>query len=242
ERRAREISKFREDRARETRVAGTRSTVEQMFAKIADGGLSELPVVVKGDVQGSVEAIVSSLIKLGTDEVAVRMLLAGVGGITESDVTLARASNAVIFGFNVRANKQARDLAQQANVETRYYSVIYELIDDVKGLLSGLLAPEQREKVLGRAEILEVFSVSKVGKIAGCRMSEGLARRGARVRLLRDDVVVHEGALGTLRRFKDDVKEVKDGLECGVGLENYQDIQPGDTLEFYEIEEIARTI
>jgi translation initiation factor IF-2 len=242
ERRAREISEFREDRARETRVAGTRSTVEEMFAKIAEGELSELPVVVKGDVQGSVEAIVSSLTKLGTDEVAVRVLLAGVGGVTESDVTLAQASNAVIFGFNVRANKQARNLAQQDNVEIRYYSVIYELVDDVKSLLSGLLAPERREKVLGRAEILEVFTVSKVGKIAGCRINEGLARRGARVRLLRDDVVIHEGALSTLRRFKEDVKEVKDGFECGVGLENYQDIQSGDTLEFYEIEEIARTV
>jgi translation initiation factor IF-2 len=242
ERRAREISEFREDRARDTRVAGTRSTVEEMFAKITEGELSELPVVVKGDVQGSVEAIVSSLTKLGTDEVAVRVLLAGVGGVTESDVTLAQASNAVIFGFNVRANKQARNLAQQDNVEIRYYSVIYELVDDVKSLLSGLLAPERREKVLGRAEILEVFTVSKVGKIAGCRINEGLARRGARVRLLRDDVVIHEGALSTLRRFKEDVKEVKDGFECGVGLENYQDIQSGDTLEFYEIEEIARTV
>jgi len=217
-------------------------TVEQMFQKIAKGEAHELPVVVKADVQGSVEAIVNSLTKLSTEEVRARVLHAAVGGITESDVTLAHASGAVILGFNVRANRPARDLAQQSGTAIRFYAIIYELVDDMKAMLSGLLAPERREKVLGSAEILQVFAITKVGKVAGCRVSEGIVKRNARVRLLRDDVVVHDGQLSTLKRFKEDVREVKEGYECGLSLENYHDIQPGDRLEFYEIEEVARSL
>ncbi len=243
ERRARKIIEFREGRDRAARTAeGARGTVEQMFAKIADGEVSEFPVVIKADVQGSVEAIAGSLAKLATDEVAARVLHAGVGGVTESDVSLAEASGGLILGFNVRPNKQARDAARQAGVEMRFYTVIYELIDDVKQMLSGLLAPAQNEKMLGSAEILEVFSISKVGKVAGCRVTEGVVRRGAHARLVRDGVIVHDGSLSTLKRFKEEVKEVREGNECGMAFENYQDFQPGDAIEIYEIEEVARSI
>ncbi len=243
ERRAREVTEYRNEELRKTRVAaGSRSSLEQMFANIAAGEAKELPVVVKADVQGSVEAIVASLEKMATDEVAVRVLHAGVGGINESDVTLAAASGAPIIGFNVRANAQAREHARRDGVEIRYYSVIYEVIDDVKAMLGGLLAPEQRERIVGNAQVLEVFDVTKIGKVAGCRVTDGIIRRGAKVRLLRDDTVIHEGRLSTLRRFKDDVREVKEGLECGMSFENYQDIRIGDVIEAVEVEEVARSL
>ncbi len=241
--RAREIADFRQRRRREALAATAgRGTLEQMFSKIAAGAAKELPVVVKSDVHGSLEAIVSSLENLSTNEVTIRVLHSAVGGINESDVILAKASDAVIIGFNVRANPQARELAARDGVEIRYYSIIYDLIEDSRRMLSGLLAPAQRERFLGNASIREVFSVSKAGKVAGCLVTEGLVRRGARVRLLRDNVVIHEGALKTLRRFKDEVREVKDGYECGMAFENYQDIQVGDVVECFEVEEVARAL
>ena len=243
EARAREITEFRQRRQREAQAATTgRGTLEQMFSKIAAGETKELPVVVKADVQGSLEAITASLGKLGTDEVSVRVLHAAVGGINESDVTLARASEAMIIGFNVRANPQAREMARRDNVDIRYYSIIYNVVDDIKAALSGLLAPAVREKFLGYAEIRQVFSISKVGKIAGCMVTEGIVKRGAKVRLLRDNVVIHEGSLKTLKRFKDEVREVREGYECGMAFENYQDIQEGDVIECYEMEEVARDL
>jgi translation initiation factor IF-2 len=243
ETRAREVSEYRQRLLREKQVtAGARGTLEQMFEKIAAGESKELPVVVKSDVQGSLEAISQSLSKLGTDEVKMRVLHAAVGGINESDITLARASNAMIIGFNVRANPQARDMARRDNVDIRYYSIIYNVIDDMKAALSGLLAPQVREKFLGNATIREVFAITKVGKVAGCMVTEGVVKRGAKVRLLRDNVVIHEGALKTLKRFKDEVREVKEGYECGMAFENYHDIQVGDVIECFEMEEVARVL
>ena len=243
ERRAREVTEYRQQRLNEIRTAaGERGTLEQMFADIAAGEANALPVVIKADVQGSVEAIAASLEKLGTDEVEARLLHTGVGGINEADVTLAQASKALIIGFNVRANAQARQLARRDNVEIRYYSVIYEVIDDVKAALSGLLPPALRERIIGNAQVLEVFDITKVGKIAGCRVTDGTIKRGAKVRLLRDDVVIFEGKLSTLKRFKDDARQVKEGLECGMAFENYHDIHPGDVIEAVEVEEIARTL
>lgn len=242
ERKAREIADFRSNRERKRQAAiagGGRATVEQMLSSIAEGGKKELPVVVKADVQGSLEAIAASLEKLGNDEVGARLLHGGVGGINESDITLAQASNALVVGFNVRANAQARELARQANIDIRYYSVIYDLTNDVKAMLEGMLAPIQREKALGEAEVREVFNITKVGRIAGCMVTEGVVRRNARARLLRDDIVIHEGALSSLKRFKDDVREVRAGQECGMSFENYQDIRPGDRIEIFEVEEIA---
>ena len=244
EARAREVVNFRQRRIRDEKVAaGTRGTLEEMFelAKKTNE-LQLLPVVIKADVHGSVEAIQGSLDKLATEEVKVQVLHAAVGGINESDVTLAKASGALIVGFNVRANPQARDMAQQETVEIRYYSVIYNLIDDLKQALSGMLAPTLKENLLGYAEIREVFSVSKVGKIAGCMVTEGQVKRGAKVRLIRDDVVIHEGELSQLKRFKDDAKEVKEGTECGMAFANYQDIQQNDRVECFEVEEIAREL
>ncbi|MBC8339829.1 MAG: translation initiation factor IF-2 [Rhodospirillales bacterium] len=242
--RAREVVEFRQNRVRDKKAAaGARGTLEQMFEKIQEGtGLQTLPAVIKGDVHGSIEAITGALENLATDEVRVQVLHSGVGGINESDVTLAKASGALVLGFNVRANPQARDMASQDSVEIRYYSIIYDLIDDLKKALSGMLAPTIKENLLGYAEIREVFNVSKVGKIAGCMVTEGMVRRGAKVRLVRDDVVIHEGELSQLKRFKDDAKEVKDGTECGMGFANYQDIQVGDRVECFEIEEIAREL
>ncbi len=245
EARAREISDFRSRRDREKRTsAGTtgRSSIQQMFDAIAAGEAQEVPVVIKADVQGSLEAIEAALEKLGTEEVRVRVLHGGVGGINESDVNLAAASNGFILGFNVRANPQARDLARQNGVDLRYYSIIYELIDDMRTAMSGLLAPSIRETQIGNAEIREVFSITRTGKVAGCMITDGIVRRGAGVRLLRDNVVIHEGKLSTLRRFKDEVREVRQGYECGMSFENYQDIQVGDVIECYEVEEVARTI
>jgi translation initiation factor IF-2 len=246
EARAREISAYRQRKRREMQQArgggGVRTSLEQMMSQLKEQGRQEFPLLIKADVQGSAEAIAGALDGLGTDEVAARILLSGVGGITESDVTLAAASNAVIMGFNVRANRQARDAAERDGVEIRYYNVIYDLVDDVKQAMSGLLAPTLRETMLGNAEILEVFNISKVGKVAGCRVTDGTVQRGAQVRLIRDDVVIHEGKLSTLKRFKDEVKEVVAGQECGMAFENYQDMRPGDVIECYTVEEVKRSL
>jgi translation initiation factor IF-2 len=243
ERRGREITEYRQRKKRaQTSATTPRSSVEEMFSQLASGEAKELPVVIKSDVHGSMEAIVAGLQKLSTDEVAVRVLHAGVGAITESDITLALASKAWVLGFNVRANAQARELAKRDGVEIRYHSIIYELLDEAKAALSGMLSPTARETTLGHAEIREVFSITKTGKIAGCMVTDGLIRRGARVRLVRDDVVIHDGALGSLKRFKDDVREVREGFECGIGIEGYNDIRERDVIEAYEIEQIARTL
>ena len=244
ERRAREVSEFRQARAREKEVArGAPLNLEQLFSEIQEKeGKSELPLVIKADVQGSVEALVGALGRLGTEEVAVRVLHSGVGGITESDVTLAAASDATIVGFNVRANAQARELAARCAIELRYHAVIYDVVDEVRASLEGMLRPEARERTMGSAQILQVFEVGRVGRVAGCRVTNGLVRRGAKARLLRDDVVIHDGALKTLRRFKDDVREVKEGYECGMSFENHSDLREGDVIELYEIEEVARTL
>ena len=243
EARAREVTAFRQRRTRDARMAaGARGTLEQMFSKITAGSAKELAVVVKTDVQGSLEAIAGSLAKIGTDEVTVRLLHGAVGGITESDVVLAKASNGLIVGFNVRANPQAREVARRDGIEIRYYSIIYDLIDEIKAALSGMLAPTLKEKFLGNAEIREVFEVSKSGKVAGCMVTEGEVRRGAKVRLLRDSVVIHNGTLKTLRRFKDEVREVQQGYECGMAFENYQDIRKGDVIECFDVEEVARAL
>ncbi len=243
ETRAREVNDFRRRKTRDMRAAmRSHGNLEDIFAKLQEGEAKVLPVVVKADVHGSVEAIVAALEGLSTDEVEIQVLHSGVGGINESDVTLARASEALIVGFNVRANPQGRELAQREKVEIRYYGIIYEVIDDLKKALSGLLPPTLRENLLGYAEIREIFSVSKVGKVAGCMVTEGTVRRGARVRLLRDDIVIHEGGLSQLKRFKDDVKEVKEGTECGIVFENYQDIQQNDRVECFEVEEVARQL
>jgi translation initiation factor IF-2 len=213
-----------------------------MMTQLKASGTKEFPLLIKGDAQGSVEAIVGSLEKLGTEEVRARILLAGVGGITESDVTLAGASSAAIIGFNVRAHAEARTAAERAGVEIRYYNIIYDLVDDVKAAMSGLLAPELRETMLGNAEVLEVFAVSKVGKIAGCRVTDGRVERGQHVRLIRDNVVIHEGKLSTLKRFKDDASQVVAGQECGMSFEGYQDMRKGDVIECYRVESIARAL
>ncbi len=243
EARAREVAEYRQRVERERRAAaGARGSLEQMFSNMQDSEKKEFPLLFKADVRGSLEAITSAVENLGNDEVSARVLHGGVGGITESDIDLARASNAVVIGFNVRANPQAQEMARQENVDIRYYSIIYELVDDLRKAMSGLLAPEIRESIIGGAEVLEVFNVSKIGKIAGCRVSTGLARRQARIRLLRDDVVIHTGGLKSLKRFKDDANEVREGNECGVALENYQDIQAGDQIEFFEVEEVERSL
>ena len=243
EARAREVADFRQRKLRDARAAaGARGTLEQMLSAIQEGEAADLAIVVKGDVQGSVEAIVAAAERLSTDEVRARILHSGVGGINESDVSLAEASAALIMGFNVRANKQARDLARQRGIEIRYYTVIYELIDDVRAMLTGMLKPAIKETVLGGAEVRQVFAISKLGKIAGCLVTEGLIRRGARYRQLRDNVIIHEGRIATLKHFKEDVREVKQGSECGMSFENYQDIQEGDVIEAYELEEVARTL
>ena len=241
---AREIATYRENLAKEKRAAaGAATTLEQLMAKAKeDENISELPILVKADVQGSAEAIVQAMDKIGNDEVRVRVLHYGVGAITETDVGLAEASGAPIMGFNVRANASARNTANQKGVEIRYYSVIYDLVDDVKAGASGLLRAEIRENFIGYAEIKEVFKVSGVGRVAGCLITEGVARRSAGVRLLRDSVVIHEGTLKTLKRFKDEVGEVQSGQECGMAFENYDDIRPGDVIEIFERQEIERKL
>ncbi|MBD8891868.1 translation initiation factor IF-2 [Roseibium litorale] len=245
EARAREIVDYRQRQIREKAsvvASGARGSLEQMMNRLQETGRKEFPLVLKGDVQGSVEAISHALAELGTDEVAARILMAGVGGITESDITLAMASKAPIFGFNVRANKQAREAAAREGVEIRYYNIIYDLVDDIKAAMSGLLSPERRETFLGNAEIREIFNITKVGKVAGCLVTEGIVERGAEVRLIRNDVVIHEGKLGTLKRFKDEVKTVESGQECGMNFVNYQDMRPGDIIECFRVEQIARTL
>ncbi|HET9573068.1 MAG TPA: translation initiation factor IF-2 [Methyloceanibacter sp.] len=243
EARAREITDYRQrERRKRLAVAGQRGSLEQMMSNLKAAGTKEFTLLVKGDVQGSVEAIVAALDKLGTEEVRARIVHAGVGGITESDVGLAATSGAVILGFNVRANAQAREAAEREGVEIRYYNVIYDLVDEVKQAMSGLLAPTRRETFLGNAEILEVFTISKVGKVAGCRVTEGKVERGAQVRLIRDNVVVHEGKLSTLKRFKDEVREVVAGQECGMAFEGYQDMRQGDVIECFEVEHVQRTL
>src|SRR5436305_167535 len=245
EARAREITEYRERQKRDkiaARGGSARSSLAEMMSQVKTAGRKEFPLLIKGDVQGSVEAIIASLEKLGTEEVGARVIHAGVGGMTESDITLAEASNAAVIGFNVRAHKEAREEAERAGIEIRYYNIIYNLVDDVKAAMSGLLAPTLRETMLGNAQILEVFTISKVGKVAGCRVTDGTVERGANVRLIRDNVVVHEGKLSTLKRFKDEVREVQAGQECGMAFENYQDMRAGDVIECYRVEEIKRTL
>jgi translation initiation factor IF-2 len=245
EARAREIADYRARQKREiaaARQTGMRGSLEQMMNQLKTAGRKEFPLVIKADVQGSVEAIVGALDKLATSEVAARVIFSGVGGITESDVTLASASGAAVIGFNVRAHKEAREAAEQAGIEIRYYNIIYDLVDDVKKAMSGLLAPTLRETLLGNAAILEIFKVSKVGNVAGCRVTDGVVERGANVRLIRDNVVVHQGKLSQLKRFKDDAREVVAGQECGMAFENYQDMKVGDVIECYRVETVQRTL
>ncbi len=241
---AREIAAYRHQAAKDKRAAaGAATTLEQLLAKAkADRSVTELPIVVKADVQGSAEAIVQAMEKIGNEEVRVRVLHSGVGAITETDVGLAEASGAPVIGFNVRANASARNTAHQKGVEIRYYSVIYDLVDDVKAAASGLLSNEIRERFIGYATIKQVFKVSTVGKVAGCLVTEGVARRSAGVRLLRDNVVIHEGTLKTLKRFKDEVAEVQSGQECGMAFENYDDVREGDVIEIFEREEVERKL
>ena len=242
EARAREITEYRQRLLREKETSGGATSLEQMMNQLKASGIAKFPLIIKGDVQGSVEAINASLNKLSTDEVSAQILMSGVGGISESDVQLAKASGAIIIGFNVRANKQATELAQREAIEIRYYNIIYDLVDDVKAAMSGMLKPERRETFIGNAEILEVFSITKVGKVAGCRVTDGIVERGAGVRLIRDHVVVHEGKLSTLKRFKDEVKEVTAGQECGMAFEKYEDMRPGDIIECFRVESVQRSL
>src|SRR6187455_3073765 len=245
EARARQVTSYRAHQKRENAAAsisGMRGSLEQMMSQLKTSGRKDFPLIIKADVQGSLEAILGSLDKLGTDEVAARILHAGVGGISESDVTLAEGFNAAIIGFSVRANKEAAAAAKRNGIEIRYYNIIYDLVDDIKKAMSGLLAPTLRETMLGNAQILEVFNISKVGKVAGCRVTDGTVERGANVRLIRDNVVVHEGKLSTLKRFKDEVKEVQSGQECGMAFENYHDMRAGDVIECYRVETIQRSL
>ena len=240
--RAREVTEYRERKRRETRgAASARSSLEQMMSAIKEGA-SEFPILVKADVQGSAEAIVQALEKIGNTEIKARVIHYAVGGINESDIGLAEASKAVVLGFNVRASAQARDAAERAGIEIRYYNIIYDLVDDIKQAMAGKLAPELRETFLGNAKILEVFNITKVGKVAGCQVTEGTVQRGAKVRLIRDNVVIHEGTLSTLKRFKDEVKEVPVGQECGMAFENYQDMRAGDVIECFRVEKVQRTL
>ena len=246
ENRAREVANYRARTKQRQRAGGGKSaatSLESMMAKFKDSTAKELPVLIKADVQGSAEAIVGSLEKLAHEEVRARVVLSGVGGINESDVQLAKGSGAPIIGFNVRASKEARDLAEREGVEIRYYNIIYDLIDDIKGVMSGMLAPLTRETMLGNAEVLEVFNISKVGKVAGCRVSDGVVRKGAKVRILRDDVVIQEmGVLTTLKRFKDEVNEVVAGQECGMSFGPFQDIKQGDVIECFNVEVVQRSL
>ncbi|THD65592.1 MAG: translation initiation factor IF-2 [Bradyrhizobium sp.] len=245
EARARQVTSYRAHQKRENaaaNISGMRGSLEQMMSQLKTTGRKDFPLIIKADVQGSLEAILGSLDKLGTDEVTARILHAGVGGISESDVTLAEGFNAAIIGFNVRAHKEAAAAAKRNGIEIRYYNIIYDLVDDVKKAMSGLLAPTLRETMLGNALILEIFNISKVGKVAGCRVTDGTVERGANVRLIRDNVVVHEGKLSTLKRFKDEVKEVASGQECGMAFESYGDMRAGDVIECYRVETIQRSL
>ncbi|MBU1375241.1 MAG: translation initiation factor IF-2, partial [Alphaproteobacteria bacterium] len=242
--RARELTDYRVRMKREKAGSPMQgASLADMMAKLADKKVSELPVIIKADVQGSAEAIVGSLDKLAHEEVRARIILSGAGAISESDVMLAKGANSPILGFNVRASKQAQALAEREGVEIRYYSIIYDLIDDIKGVLSGMLAPIQRETFLGNAEVLQAFDISKVGRVAGCKVTEGVVRKGARVRIIRNDIVVLElGTLQTLKRFKDEVNEVQSGQECGMAFQGFQDIKAGDTIECFTLEEVKRTL
>jgi translation initiation factor IF-2 len=246
EARARELTDYRIRQKREKTVApaaAAGASLADMMAKLQDKRISELPLIVKADVQGSAEAIIGALDQISTDEVRARIVHSGAGAINESDVRLAKGVGAPILGFNVRASKQARDLAEREGVELRYYAIIYDLIDDIKGVLSGMLAPLQRETLLGNAEVLQVFDISKVGKVAGCRVTDGVVRKGARIRTIRDGVVIQEmGTLQTLKRFKDEVNEVQSGQECGMAFANFQDIKQGDVIECFTVEEVKRAL
>jgi translation initiation factor IF-2 len=246
EARAREVADYRDrqkrDKASARGSSQSRSLVDLMQQAKDAAGKKEFPLIIKGDVQGSVEAIAASVEKLGNEEVRARILHTGVGGITESDITLANATGAVVLAFNVRAHKEARESAERAGVEIRYYNIIYDLVDDVKAAMSGLLAPTMRETMLGNAEIKQVFNITKVGNIAGCVITDGKVERGAKVRLIRDNVVIHEGTLKTLKRFKDEVKEVQSGQDCGMAFANYEDMRAGDVIECFRVEEVKRSL
>lgn len=243
ENQAKEVTGYRIRKERDAKlVKSAKSAMEQMMDKIKSGESKHLSVIIKADVQGSIEALEGTLKKLSNDEVSVQILHSAVGPISELDITLAKASDAFVIGFNVRANAQARDMAHRDGVDIRYYSIIYTVVDDVKKALEGMLTPELREKILGYAQIRSVFNITGVGKVAGCMITEGMVKRGAKIRLLRDNVVIHDGNLGQLKRYKDDVKEVKEGYECGMSFENYNDIQVNDSIECYEVEEIAKTL
>jgi translation initiation factor IF-2 len=243
ERRAREIATFRQGKYREVTLNKRQAAkLEHMFENMGEGAAQTLSLILKADVQGSQEALAQSLMKLSTNEVKVQVVHAAVGGISESDVNLAIASKAVIIGFNTRADAGARKLAENNGIDIRYYNIIYDAVDEVKAAMAGMLAPEQKEEIIGNAEIRQVFRISKVGAIAGCMVTSGNVRRNARVRVLRDHVVVFTGELESLKRFKDDVREVKEGFECGLNIKGYNDIAEGDQLEFFEIKEVARTL
>jgi translation initiation factor IF-2 len=243
ERKAREIALFRQGKFRDVKLAKQQAAkLENMFEQMGEGAVKNLAVIIKADVQGSYEGLSHALQKLSSDEVKVQIVHTGVGGITESDINLALASKAIVIGFNSRADAGARKLAENAGVQIRYYNIIYEAVDDVKAALSGMLAPEQKEQILGMVEIREVFRISRVGAVAGCYVTEGLVKRSASIRLIRSGVVVHTGELDSLKRFKDDVREVKSGFECGLSLRNYNDIAVGDQLEAFEVVEIARSL
>jgi translation initiation factor IF-2 len=242
ERKAREIALFRQGKFRDVKLAKQQAAkLENMFEQMGDSEVKTLALIIKSDVQGSYEALSTSLQKLSTDEVKVNVLHTGVGAITESDVNLAVASGAVVIGFNVRADAGARKLIESAGVDVRYYNIIYEAVDEVRAALTGMLSPDEKEVVLGLVEVREVFTISKIGTIAGCYVLDGMVKRNAKVRLLRSNVVIHTGELDSLKRFKDDVKEVKNGFECGLSLKNFNDIQVGDQLEVFEMVEVART-
>ena len=243
ERKAREVAAKRHQKKRELKLARQqKAKLENMFANMESGDVSELNIVLKADVQGSVEAIAESLVKLSTAEVKVNIVGSGVGGITETDATLAAASGAIVLGFNVRADASARRVLEAEEIDLRYYSVIYHLIDEVKAAMSGMLAPEFKQEIIGLAEVRDVFKSPKLGAIAGCMVTEGNVKRSNPIRVLRDNVVIYEGELESLRRFKDDVQEVRNGMECGIGVKNYNDVKVGDQIEVFEIVEVKREI
>jgi translation initiation factor IF-2 len=243
ERKAREVALYRQGKFRDVKLARQqKAKLENMFTNMAEGDVSEVNVVLKADVQGSIEAISDSLTKLSTDEVKVKIVGSGVGGITETDATLAAASNAIVVGFNVRADASARKVIDTENLDLRYYSVIYALIEEVKQAMSGMLAPEFKQEIIGLAEVRDVFKSPKIGAIAGCMVTEGTIKRSAPIRVLRDNVVIYEGELESLRRFKDDVQDVRNGMECGIGVKNYNDVRVGDQIEVFETVEVQRTL
>ena len=243
ERKAREIALFRQGKFRDVKLAKQQAAkLENMFEQMGEGEVKTLPLLIKADVQGSQEALVHALTRLSTNEVKVNVVHSAVGAITESDVNLALASKAVIIGFNTRADAMARKLAEASGIEIRYYNIIYDAVDEIKAALSGMLTPEKKEAILGLVEVRQVFKISKIGTVAGCMVLEGLVRRNSKVRVLRDNVVVYTGELDSLKRFKDDVREVKGGFECGMSVKGYNDLQVGDQFEVYEVQEVARTL